>query len=102
VLDAFVRALPYSFRDVPAVEGATVLLEISGASGGRWFLCRDSEKWELFLDAGAPSAEVVLSEDTAWRLFTKGLRSEEAARRAVVRGDSALAAQVFATIAVIG
>ena len=103
VLDAFARALPHSFRDVTAADGAVVKFQITGRSGGCWLLRRDPHRWELFLEAsGAPSAEVELSEDTAWRLFTKGLEKNDAARRAVVRGDHALAAKVFETIAIIG
>ena len=103
VLDAFVRAVPNTFREVPAAEGTTVKLEVIGASGGSWFLRRGSGGWELFVEAGAPpTAEVALPEDAAWRLFTKGLSGTEAARRAMMRGDDALAANVFSTIAIIG
>ena len=38
VLDTFVRALPYTFRDVPAADGTALRLSISGESGGDWFL----------------------------------------------------------------
>jgi uncharacterized protein (TIGR03083 family) len=103
VIDAFVRALPHSFREVQADEGAVIKLEITGSSGGCWFLRRDTQNWEIFLEASSsPSAEVLIPQDVAWRLFTKGLRGEEAAQRSVIRGDSALVAKVFGTIAIIG
>jgi len=102
VLDAFVRALPYTFRNTAAAEGAVIKFEISGQSGGSWFLERTPPGWELGLDAdAAPEATVVLDENVAWRLFTKGMSGERARSRATIMGDSDLASQVFATIAVI-
>jgi uncharacterized protein (TIGR03083 family) len=103
VLDTFVRALPHSFRDVAAAEGTVVKLEISGDAGGSWFLRRSRAAWELFAEVDAVTeAEVAIPQDTAWRLFTKGANPERARATATVRGNPILAAQVFATIAVIG
>jgi uncharacterized protein (TIGR03083 family) len=103
VLDTFVRALPHGFRHTTAVEGTAIKLEITGDSGGRWFLKRGSDGWKLFGDLEtAPAAEVSLPQDLAWRLFTKGMGRDEARRVANVSGDSNLAAAIFSTIAVIG
>ena len=102
VLDTFVRALPYTFRDVPAADGTTVRLSISGESGGEWFLVREAQQWNLYLDAGAAAAAtVVLDQDDAWRLFTKGLSPGEARRRAKISGDASLASKLFETLSVI-
>jgi uncharacterized protein (TIGR03083 family) len=103
VLDAFIRALPNTFHEVDASEGTVVKVEITGDAGGRWFLRREAQAWDLYTNVSdAPAAEVVLPQDAAWRLFTKGMSREEAARRAAVRGDPALAARVFHTISIIG
>src|SRR5215469_16548358 len=102
VLDTFVRALPYSFRDTAAAAGTVVRLEISGQSGGSWFLERTQPGWELGLEAGAaPAASVTIAEDLAWRLLTKGIDGERARSRATIVGDASLASRIFATIAVI-
>ncbi len=101
VLDTFVRALPYTFRDVQAADGTTLWLSISGESGGEWFLMRDAQHWDLLLDAGAAAATVVMDQDDAWRLFTKDLSSEEARRRAKITGDPNLASRLFETVSVI-
>jgi len=103
VLDAFVRALPHSFRSTAAADGTVLKIEISGEAGGCWYLTREPEGWELFLDSETtPAAEVVIPQDTAWRLFTKGVDGDQARRLSTIRGDSSLASQVFATISVIG
>ncbi|HVG19089.1 MAG TPA: maleylpyruvate isomerase family mycothiol-dependent enzyme [Blastocatellia bacterium] len=102
VLDAFVRALPRTYRDVDANEGTLVALTISGESGGRWLVLREPGGWKLYLDiAQEPAAEVVMDEDLAWRLFTKGVTRDEARKRAQIIGDAPLAAKALDTISVI-
>jgi uncharacterized protein (TIGR03083 family) len=102
VLDTFVRVLPHAYRGTAAPEGTVFRFEISGEAGGSWFLQRNRSAWQLFLElATTPAAEVVLPQDAAWRLFTRGLTKEQAHQLATVRGDSRLAAPLFATVAVI-
>ncbi|HVH09935.1 MAG TPA: maleylpyruvate isomerase family mycothiol-dependent enzyme [Gemmatimonadales bacterium] len=103
VLDTFVRALPHGFRTVRAAEDTTVRFEISGKAGGVWFVVRGARVWELVLDAPRePVADVVVSEDVAWRMFTKGVDRQRARRAAAVRGAVEFADPIFATVAVIG
>jgi uncharacterized protein (TIGR03083 family) len=102
VLDTFVRALPYSFRDTAAPVGALIKIEISGEAGGSWLLQRCDVGWELVLAAdSALAASVLIGEDAAWRLFTKGLDGDRARTRATIEGDYRLVEPVFATVAVI-
>ncbi len=102
VLDALVRALPHTYRATEAAEGALVALTIAGESGGQWFLHRENGAWSLYLDAGRePQANVVLDQDVAWRLFTKGIRGEEARSKANITGDERLGAKVLEMVSVI-
>lgn len=103
VLDAFVRALPHNFRHAEAPIGTTVRLSISGEAGGTWFIQKQSDHWLLLLDSPSQlAADVVIPQDTAWRLFTKGLSAEAARSRSTVHGDDSLAAPIFSTVAIIG
>jgi uncharacterized protein (TIGR03083 family) len=103
VLDAFVRALPHSFGHAVAPAGTIVRFEISGDAGGVWFLQKIDPAWTLVLESAAePAADVVLPQDMAWRLFTKGVGRDHARARAVIRGDADLASPIFATTAIIG
>lgn len=103
VLDAFVRALPYSYRHTAAPAGTSVRFEISGEAGGVWFVAREKEAWVLLLDATAePATDVIIPQDLAWRLFTKGIDRAKARSLALIDGDAALAAPIFATTAIIG
>jgi uncharacterized protein (TIGR03083 family) len=101
-LDAFVRALPHTYRNVDAAEQTLVALTITGAAGGTWFLLREQASWQLYLGiAREPDARVTFDQDTAWRLFTKGIGEETARSRANSTGDSRLAAPMLKMLAVI-
>jgi uncharacterized protein (TIGR03083 family) len=102
VIDAFVRALPRTFARTDAPEGAGVLLDVTGPSGGEWFLRREAGAWTLYL--GVPSAaraSVYVDQEIAWRLFTKGLTAAEALKHVTIRGDEALGLRVLQTVSII-
>lgn len=102
VLDTFLRGLPHRYRDVDAAEDTRVTVIVAGEAGGVWTLRKEHAAWRLF--AGAPSeaaARVRLDQDTAWRLFTKGLRPEEALSQISVDGDAALGTPVLDLVAVM-
>jgi uncharacterized protein (TIGR03083 family) len=102
VLDTFVRALPHRFSHVAAPEGTVVRFEISGDAGGTWCLQKRPQKWELGLEPGTkPSADVVIPQETAWRMFTKGVEAKSAQAAALIRGDASLAEPIFHTVSVI-
>jgi uncharacterized protein (TIGR03083 family) len=102
VLDAFVQALPHTFRDVNAPEGTVMTLTLSGESGGQWHLLRKAGSWNLYREVDRePDAEMVLDEDVAWRLFTRGLGKHEAQAQALVMGDQALALKVLDMVSII-
>jgi uncharacterized protein (TIGR03083 family) len=102
VLDVFVRALPFTYRDVAAADGTAVAVVIEGEAGGRWSLVRREHRWELFAgEADRPAARVRMSADTAWRLFSRGLAPDAAAARVAVEGDARLGAVVRGALAVM-
>ena len=102
VLDLFVRAVPVAYRGVEREEGTAVLLAIEGPAGGDWTLRREAGVWRLLAGRHpAPDATVVLSDDTAWRLFSKGLRGGAARSRVRIDGDQALGEVVLGALAVM-
>ncbi len=102
VLDTFVRALPQTYRDTAAVESTVVTLTISGDSGGQWSLRREDDRWELYLGVSEePAALVLVDEEIAWRLFTRGLTPEAARSNVIVRGDQRLGLKVLDTVSII-
>jgi uncharacterized protein (TIGR03083 family) len=102
VLDTFARALPHTYRDVYAPPNTLVVLTITGDSGGRWFLRRGDDHWKLCLDVPQkPQAEIIVDQDTAWRLFTKGLSQRAAQTRVTVLGDQSLGFKVLDMVSII-
>ena len=101
-LDAFVRALPHTYRDVQAAEGTAVALTISGDSGGRWSLLREQGRWNHYLGLDQDAqAEVVMDQEVAWRLFTKGISKHEARNRVTISGDQTLGLKALEMVSVI-
>ena len=102
-IGTFAFALPRTFRDVEAVPGTAVTLTVTGASGGTWSVVHDDAEWRLMVGGPpSPAADVSMDQETYWRLVTKGLRPDAAARRATLRGQSDLAERVLHTVAIIG
>jgi hypothetical protein len=102
VLDAFVRALPHTYRDVEVPLRTTVALAIDGPAGGEWVLRRENNAWVLYVGTvPSPSASVRLPQDVAWRLFTKGMTTSDALLDAEISGDQPLGLRVVEMVSVI-
>jgi uncharacterized protein (TIGR03083 family) len=103
VLATFVRALPHTYRDTAAPAGTLVRVSITGEAGGDWSLLRNDDAWTLHAanDAQPPAARITLDQDTAWRLFTKGVTPGAARAAATLEGDERLAAVALNAVAII-
>lgn len=102
VLDTFVRALPYTFRSVEAPEQTIVKLVVVGEAGQSWCLLRKEAQWVLFTETPfSPTATVTIDQETAWRLFTKGIAKEKARERSHIQGNEELASNIFEAVAII-
>ena len=88
VLATFMRALPVAYRDTPT---ARVVVHIDDAT---WSLA-DGQLVDGPIDA--PSVRIRLRGDRAWRLFTRQRIDPEA----IIEGDAALAAPLFAMTSVL-
>jgi hypothetical protein len=97
------RALPYSYREVPAKSGELAQFNISGECGGSWYLFRDGGVWKLTASpAGEKIAEVTIPQDIAWRIFTKGIAPEEARTQVQSAGDGGVGLHILKTISIVG
>jgi uncharacterized protein (TIGR03083 family) len=105
ILQTFVHALPRTFRSVQTPDGTSIHLHISGASGGAWLLQREQSTWLLgkpaTSHAGHVDASITLDQETAWRLFTRGINKEAAMQHATLTGNETLAVKVLDTISII-
>lgn len=102
VLETLVWALPHTFRQIPASEGTCIHFLVTGEAGGKWSLRRAHEAWVLGKPVSEPAdASVVLDQESAWRLFTKGISKDEAFQKGTFQGNMQLARKVLDTIAII-
>ena len=102
VIDIAARGLPHAYRSVQTQPGDTVVIDVSGPSGGVWTLLRERDRWTLA--AGAPGFEttrVRLDQEAAWRLLFNALPEADAARAVIVIGRADLAAPLLRARSVI-
>src|SRR5881296_154179 len=103
VVECFVRGLPHVYRNVGAPDGTSLLLEISGECGGRWLLSRRSTEWRFVKPPeGEFASRVVIPQELAWRVFTKGIDRDSALKQIEVEGNRDLAEKVFQLTAIVG
>ena len=79
----------------PEIKAATLLV-IDDDAGAREGLRK------LFDGAGQrKDAEVTIEAEDAWKIFTRGIRGEEAVRRAELSGDQRLGEKILQMVSVI-
>ncbi|HEV8583224.1 MAG TPA: maleylpyruvate isomerase family mycothiol-dependent enzyme [Thermoanaerobaculia bacterium] len=102
VLETFLRALPHRYRDVQAAEGASLVARIEGRVPYAYTLRREGSGWALLAgEAAEPDARIVIPEEPAWLLLTKGMTGDAARNRARIEGDSRLSDPFFGVVAVM-
>jgi uncharacterized protein (TIGR03083 family) len=103
VLDCFMRALPFRYRDKARAAGTVAQFDVAGGSGGSWYLRRDDDGWRL---VDAPEREAAstttIPQEIAWLIFTKGMSRAAAERQVRVTGDANLGLHVLSLIAIVG
>jgi uncharacterized protein (TIGR03083 family) len=103
VLDIFLRALPRTYGEVNRPAGSSIVFQIEGEAGGVWTLRRGRPAWELLAGASRDrDAQLRFSQDTAWRLLSKGMSREVARERIEVSGDQTLAEPFLGALAIMG
>ncbi len=103
VLDTFLRALPYRYREVVALAGTSIGFQFSGRLEYRFTLRRGAVGWELYhgRETEREAASVTMTDETGWLLLTKGLSGEKARARSQVVGDARWVEVFFETLAVM-
>jgi uncharacterized protein (TIGR03083 family) len=102
VLDCFMRALPFAYRDQPGETGTHARFNVAGDCGGSWFLQREDGSWRLTaLPSGPKASETTIPQEIAWRIFTKGIDAASAAEQVAVEGDRTLGFHILRTVAVV-
>lgn len=101
VLDTFMRALPFSYRDVPAAPGTRLRISVVGNCGGAWDLLRGEGGWSLTAASGDPTTRIEVPQEIAWRIFTKGIPRADARSQCRITGSAVVAERFFSTLAIV-
>jgi uncharacterized protein (TIGR03083 family) len=103
VLDTFMRALPFHYRERNCTTGSLVVVAVAGECGGSWNLCREETGWKLSANpTGSKIAEVMIPQEIAWRVFTKGIDRQSAAAQIECNGDRETAFHILSMLAIVG
>ena len=103
VLDTFMRALPFKYRDKSAPRGTCLRFNVAGACGGSWYLYRDGDRWVQTESAkGEPLSDTTIPQEIDWRIFTKGIDRASALAQVSVTGDRDLGSHIMGMVAIIG
>lgn len=103
VLDCFMRALPFTYRQETGEPGTHLRFDVSGECGGSWYLYRDGDRWVLVESpVGRQVSATTIPQEIAWRIFTKGIDRQPAERQVTIEGDQRLGRHVLSMISIIG
>jgi uncharacterized protein (TIGR03083 family) len=102
VLATFARSLPRAYRDSPAPTGTQIGVDFSGPAGSRWAVVRQDDRWSLLEGpADDPVAVIRIGQDAAWRLFTRGLPRDAAAKAVSVEGEPSWREPFLGAVAIL-
>ena len=77
-LETSMRALSHHYRNFPGKKEELLTFHITGEAGGSWHLYHDGDKWIQVENVTAGENIITIEAEIAWRLFTKGIKKEEA------------------------
>ena len=102
VLSTFIHAMPRTYAGVQAPLNTLVKVVFGGAAASEWHLVYETEGWRLYESSAlAPAATLLVPDDIAWRVFTKGIDPEQARSQCQLEGDRSLAIPFFDTVAIL-
>ncbi|WP_020535667.1 maleylpyruvate isomerase N-terminal domain-containing protein [Lewinella cohaerens] len=101
-VEVCLKALPHTFREVPATDGTCIQLSIPGACGGRWFFFAHQGQWQIGEAAiNTPITEVTITAEAFWKLVSKSKRAVDLEAFIEVKGDPLLAEKVLSMVSFI-
>lgn len=101
-IDIFMYALPYTFKDVEAEPGTLVSLIVSSEIGGQWNVLKTENNWVLNKETDLKAdARVIISPDTAWKLFSRSWSPEQVLKQVQITGDQRLGEHALQMVSVM-
>jgi hypothetical protein len=102
LLDGLCWAYPYRLATVPAEDGDTVSIEVTGPVTATWLLVSDGTGWDFRPEPGPQLvARLAVTTEQAWRLLTNNLPAADQ-HQLEVSGRPEITAVLRSTRAVLG
>ncbi len=97
VLETFMFAFPFTYREVLCPEGTVIQLTIEGPAGNSWYIQQESGAWGFYQGKPEipPVSLITMDQDSAWRLFTNGLDPQIARQHIHLQGDVDLGIKII-------
>ena len=85
------HALPVAYHRLNVQPGVSIVIDITGPSGGTWTMTRLPDRWDI-VDGGRPAFDMkaTMSDEDAWRLLFNALSLDDAKQFVRVDGERAL------------
>lgn len=101
-LNTSIRALPHHYKPIQGTSGDLIHFIFKGKHDKSCFLKNEKNSWELFTEiAGHADSVVTIPDHIAWRIFTKGIRKDEALSFSTIQGNKQLGIHIFDMVAVM-
>ena len=100
-LETSMRALPHHYRSVRGNQNDVIKINVVGDNKCTWTLVWKEVQWELNTAELKSTCEISIPEDIAWRIFTKGIRIEEAIGKSKIEGSTVFGNHFFDMVAVM-
>lgn len=101
VLRTFMCALPYNYRNVSSTDNTAIQVTITGNAGGTWTIRKQEGKWAFSDSNESIATHIEISQNNAWKLFTKAFNSQEIDQKVKITGDTLLARPFLSMITVM-
>ena len=102
MIETFLMGLPHTYRHTDSPEGTSIRINVTLDETLERYLVKHLDGWKMEKASGqAPEAALTMDADTAWKLFTKAIKPEEALQKIHITGNKALAAVSLNLVAVM-
>ena len=99
-INTLIRGFPPVYNKYAAKNKIKqIAIYISGVIDDSWILASQNGQWRLFKsDDDQAETTIEMSDDTAWRLFTKNISEKEALKRIHIWGNQKLGELISKTV----
>jgi len=101
VLDTFMRALPFRYKNVAAPDGTGIRVIVESPIEGSWHFLKSGNVWTQTQETERADVTVSIPAEISWQLFTKAVRYADVKGLIGITGDESLAMPLLQMITVM-